>query len=136
MSQQAISTVIALQTKQWVKPISGEEKGEISQSNRDRDLQFKPLKIYKWERSFEDQNQRWQNFFRDNSLAHFVESFEREMANVIDYLDLDRHLIADTIKMPTQKQANEINRQFLQRYQLIPKLALKIVRKIESKFEK
>ncbi len=142
MSQQAISTVIALQTKQWVKPNSDREGEKVTQSTQNKDLIFQPLTIYRWEHSFEDQNRRWRNFFKDNSLAHyelvyedFVVSFEREMANVIDYLDLDHNLIADKIEMPTQKQANEINQRFLQRYKLIPKLVMKIAHKLKLKFK-
>jgi trehalose 2-sulfotransferase len=142
MSQQAISTVIALQTKQWVKPIDVKDGEKLLQSSQGRDLNFQPLTIYKWEQSFEDQNRRWRNFFKDNFLEHyelvyenFVVSFEQEMASVIDYLDLDLNLITDGIEMPTQKQANEINQQFLWRYKLIPKLAMKIAQKLKLKFK-
>jgi LPS sulfotransferase NodH len=137
MAQQAISTVKALQTKQWVNPIENVETKTQQQSLHKQKLIFQPLKIYRWEQSFEDQNQRWRNFFKNNLLKHyelvyedFVPAFDREMANVLAYLDLE--LSNDKIEMATQKQANEIDRQFLQRYNKIPKLALKILYKLKK----
>jgi trehalose 2-sulfotransferase len=137
MAQQAISTIKALQTKQWVNPIENAE-AKIQQSQPKQNLIFQPLKIYRWEQSFEDQNRRWRNFFKDNSLAHyelvyedFVPAFDREMENIISYLDLN--LPANKIEMATQKQANAIDRQFLKRYSRIPKLALKVLYNLKKR---
>jgi trehalose 2-sulfotransferase len=140
MSKQAISTVIALQTKQWVNPTENQGEREEILSTTDNNVRFQPLNIYKWEQSFEDQNRRWRNFFQDNALPYyeivyedFIPSFDRKMEEVIDYLEVDRSLLSDKFEMAIKKQGNDINKQFLQRYQAIPKPLLKIIYKLKGK---
>ncbi|NES84793.1 MAG: hypothetical protein F6K10_27155 [Moorea sp. SIO2B7] len=145
MVRQAISTVIALETNQWVKPNQSELEQEreneedLKQESTTTSPKFKPVKIYNWEKKFKDQNRRWREFFRDNHLDYyevvyedFLKSFEQEIGNILDYLDIDKTLIKDKIEMPTKRQSNDLNKQWLQRYQLIPKLALRVVHKIQS----
>lgn len=60
---QAVSTTIALTTKVWEKSANNNSIKEKKLSIKNRSIKFRPLKIYRWEQSFKDQNRRWKQFF-------------------------------------------------------------------------
>ncbi len=140
LTQQAVSTVIALQTKQWAKPKQKENKNNDKAKKINDKLKFQPLKIYRWEQGFADQNRRWREFLTDNNLDYrevvyedFVANFDQQITEVIDYLGVDQKTINDKIEPPLQRQASEINQKFLQRYKSIPKLVTKVAYKLNQK---
>ena len=138
LTKQAVSTVIALQTKQWSKPKENEQTRKTSDLTKQ--LKFQPLKIYHWEKKFADQNRRWQQFLRENNLEFrelvyedFVDNFVPEIEKIISYLGVDKNSLNHEIEPPLQKQSSTINEQFLQRYKLIPKWATKIGYELQRK---
>ncbi|MEC4991734.1 MAG: Stf0 family sulfotransferase [Oscillatoria sp. PMC 1068.18] len=139
MAAQAVSTTIALQTDVWEKPsentiIKSKEK-ELDDKNIS--LKFQPLKIYRWEQKFKDQNQRWRDFLTNNNLDYYeitnkklIVSFQEEIRNIVAYLCVDNSLLPDVIEMATKSQSTQINKQFLRDYQRLPKFLLKIAAKV------
>lgn len=137
---QAVSTTIALTTKVWEKSANNnsikETKKEKKLSIKNRSIKFRPLKIYRWEQSFKDQNRRWKQFFEENDLEYYAvtyekltSSFEEEIVNILDFLNIDQTLLDQKIEMATKKQSTNINQQFIRYYKMFPKLLLKVLYK-------
>ncbi|MBZ8182127.1 Stf0 family sulfotransferase [Oscillatoria salina] len=130
---QAVSTTIALQTDVWEQS----SQSETTQQKENFSLKFQPLKIYRWEQKFKDQNRRWREFFRENNLDYYeitnkklIGFFEEEIRNIVAYLGVDESLLPDKIEMATKSQSTKINKQFIRDYRRLPKLLLKIANKI------
>lgn len=141
MVAQAVSTTIALQTGEWRKGVNSKNKESIKknkvQSKNSSVLKFQPLKIYRWEQSFKDQNRRWKEFFSENNLDYYeltygklTSNFEQEMKNIINFLDIDENSIENKITMATKKQSNNVNQRFIRYYNILPKLLVKVFYKI------
>ncbi|MDJ0648898.1 MAG: Stf0 family sulfotransferase, partial [Xenococcaceae cyanobacterium MO_188.B19] len=135
---QAVSTTIALATKVWEKSADNNNNQEITGLSPQKiSIKFQPLKIYRWEQSFKDQNRRWQKFFEENGLDYYeltyeklTSSFEQEIVNILNFLDIDQTLVFQKIEMATKKQSNNINQKFIKYYKMFPKLLLKVLYKI------
>ena len=138
MVAQAVSTVIALQTGVWVSPLEKESKQIIRMAKTDlgsepKRIKFQPLKIYRWEQKFRDQNRRWIEFFHQNLNSNFykvenkqlIKNFHQEINNIVEYLGLEEATVPDEIRMPTQKQSSSINKEFIKTYNRVPKIIWK-----------
>ena len=141
---QAVSTTIALKTGVWEKRANNKQSSEqkIALKEKNTPLQFQPLKIYRWEKSFKDQNRRWKNFFDENNLNYYeltyerlTSSFEPEISSILDFLDIDKNSISHKIQMATKKQSTGINQRFIGYYKMLPKLLIKVVYKIDRQFK-
>lgn len=143
MLAQAVSTTIAQQTRVWKQVIGNDQKKAyaktmVTPAPEGTSVKFKPLKIYRWEQSFKDQNRRWQKFLTANNLDYYeltyedlIQSFEREMKQVLAFLDVEEYEMAQAIQMATRKQSNTINQEFIRKYKRFPPLSLKFVNKIK-----
>ncbi|MBE7384565.1 MAG: sulfotransferase [Leptolyngbya sp. SIO1E4] len=147
MVAQAVSTTIALQTDVWEKRARDDSyemtaKAVAPKDGGTKDIEFQPLKIYKWEENFKDQNKRWLAFLQENELNYhevinesLVSDFENKMKAVIEFLEIDG-IDENSLKAATKKQSTSTNRKFIQRYQQYPKLLLKVVSKIDRQLNK
>lgn len=136
MAEQAISTVIALQTGVWLNSVNKTDKQWADRNVKPSSPSFRPLKIYRWEQKFKDQNRRWRQFFAENSVAHhevtyeqLANNFSEEITHVSDFLSLDPNSLK-ALKMPTKRQANKTNEQFKQYYTLFPPMLLRGMSKV------
>ncbi len=138
---QAVSTTIALQTGVWqVRNENQNQEGIKTQTKSTSNksfIKFQPLKIYSWEEKFKDQNQRWLRFFEENNIKYYpltyeilINSFETEIENIINFLDIEQNLIHNKIEKQNKRQSNEINQRFIRNYKMLPKLLLKVVNKV------
>lgn len=125
VESQAVSAAIASQTGQWEK--------SYGDQTPTKSIKFKPWKIYEWEKSLQDQNRCWRQFFRDNHLNYYeiiyedlVESFSQEIANVIAHIGVEQGH-TNQLEMPTQRQSDATNQRFISYYTLIPKPLLNIL---------
>lgn len=137
---QAVSTTIALKTGVWEKRANNKQSIEkkIRLKENNTPVKFHPLKIYRWEQSFKDQNRRWKKFFDENNLDYYeltyerlTSSFEPEIFSILDFLDIDKNSISHKIQMATKKQSTGINQRFIGYYRMLPKLLIKLVYKID-----
>ena len=136
---QAVSAAIAMQTGQWEKVEQNETEESLQKEkklwhNTVKSPKFQPWKIYEWEKSLEAHNLGWRKFFQDNSLPYYeityedmIESFTEQIINLVDYLGIDTSQISSQIAMPTQRQFNKVNRQFIDYYKLLPKPLLEVI---------
>ncbi len=143
MIAQAVSTIIALQTKTWNINVSKSTdqqnlKKEIDSNLKNIDIKFKPLLIYRWEQKFNDQNRRWKIFLKENNLNYYevtyenlTSCFEEEIKNVLEFLGTDKTLIPNEIKMGTKKVSTDTNQKFINYYKMFPKLLLKALNKLD-----
>jgi|GEM_PF-4925263 len=122
--KQAISTELAFQSNVWIKK-DGETTPAIASK-----LRFKPLNIYRYKQGLDQCNQKWRRFFERNSIKFyeivyedFVNSFERVIAETVDFLDFEFDETT-TIQLPTQKQSNTINEKWYRYYRYIPEALL------------
>lgn len=152
MISQAVSTEIALQTGVWVKGVnqSGRSNGfgatdTHAQLNAHTHtaMRFRPLRIYRWEQKFKDQNSRWRQFLAEHQLAHYeltyerlTDNFEQEMTDVIRFLELDTEVDLSMLKMPTKRQANAVNEQFTTCYKAFPSIVLRGMNKLNVLFSR
>ena len=143
MVSQAVSTVIALQTKTWVVP-SGKEKlnqQDLVQEKSDK-IKFEPLKIYKWEQSFKYQNQAWVNFLTSEvekefySIEHkqLIQNFDHEIKSIVQFLGLKDLPKGTVLKMPTKRQSSKCNKDFVRSYNRVPKFFWKLLYRIKKAF--
>ena len=139
ITAQAVSAAIAMQTNQWEKFSRSEIENQSTnkqgiKKDAEKSIKFQPWKIYQWEKSLQDQNQYWRQFFRDNCLDYYeinyenlIDSFTQEISNIINYLDIDMTLATEKIGMPTQRQFNQTNQQFMKYYRRLPKFFLAVL---------
>ncbi|MEB3231411.1 MAG: Stf0 family sulfotransferase [Leptolyngbyaceae bacterium] len=152
MIAQAVSTEIALQTGEWVKGSKRFNAGsssppeehmnlETGRHEAEPSIKFRPLKIYRWEQKFKDQNRRWQQFFTDYQLDHheltyerLTSNFEQEVMDVIKFLELEPEVDHSRLKMPTRRQANTVNEEFTTCYKAFPPVFLRGMNKLNVLF--
>ncbi|NEQ98385.1 MAG: hypothetical protein F6K30_16975 [Cyanothece sp. SIO2G6] len=162
MVAQAVSTEVALQTGVWMQGVNSsvssyafkvnsaevpniapnmknieQESAKLAQTS----VKFRPLRIYKWEQKFKDQNRRWQQFFAKHQLEYheltyerLTHNFEQEMTDVIRFLELETEVDLSLLKMPTKRQANAVNEQFATYYKALPAIFLKGINKLNLLF--
>jgi LPS sulfotransferase NodH len=129
IAAQAVSAAIASQTGQWEKASS-----EHSKQSRTNPVKFQPWKIYEWEKSLEDQNRYWRQFFQNNHLKYYeityedlVAAFPDELAKVINHIGIEQSELTNQPKILTQRQSNATNRRFVSYYTLLPKPLLTVL---------
>jgi LPS sulfotransferase NodH len=136
---QAVSTIIALQTGQWEERADQRHSYSVNPEAKrsPAPLQFQPLKIYSWEEKFKDQNARWRSFLTENAIAfreviteELTSNFQSSMQATLAFIEASAE--PEHIKMPTKKQSNDINRQFMARYEKYPKALLRLGLKLKT----
>ncbi len=132
MAEQAVSAAIAAQTGKWEKLDTPKQQSSQHRHKPDEIAaslpKFQPWKIYEWEKNLSDQNQAWQQFLQKNSLSYYETTYEKltyeftqEMGRIIEYIGINTDQIPSEIKMPTRRQANQLNQRFMRYYTLIPR---------------
>jgi len=134
---QAISNIIATNTGVWVAPKSNNLDPSLNSNTQkiQKEIPFKPLEIYGWEEDFKYQNKRWRQFLEENRIYFYevvtekmVSEFQATMRELVSFLELE--IDSSEFNMPTQKQANKVNEDFIRRYRRYPRPLLRLVNKL------
>ena len=117
---QAISCIRAEQTGLWHRRADGTELERLEPKREDR---YDPLAIKSLISEFSDFDTGWRSWFVEQSVAPLEVSYDalsrepqKQLARILDTLGADS-AIAHEISPPTAKLADEINRQWRERFE-------------------